>query len=265
MGARPAADGRASCSHGAHPVRVARRHGVGKRRRSACTGRAGRALRRFGAAVPADGSHLEPGPGGCRPSVQGSRASAPPWPGTSRRPATTTANATGCAHRTSTETASPTGRGCRQAARWRRPAFGAEPDTAAWANACMLNPSRLDPKQRREPAVRAAAGRLADHAERGLARMAELAREPLPGQLQGASRPTMTVTAVGTRQGWLDAWPDGVRARWSCADARAGARPAARGHRRSPPRKAPPPRPVRRTPLLSALLAYQATVARLCW
>lgn len=60
-------------------------------------------------------------------------------------------------------------------------AFGAEPDISGWANACMLNPSRLDPEQRQEPAVQAAAARLADHAERGLARMAELAREPLPG------------------------------------------------------------------------------------
>ncbi|HEX9766851.1 MAG TPA: NAD(P)-binding protein [Nitriliruptorales bacterium] len=61
-------------------------------------------------------------------------------------------------------------------------AFGAEPDIAAWANACMLNPSRLDPGQGQEPAVQAAAARLADHAEVGLARMAELAHEPLPSQ-----------------------------------------------------------------------------------
>ena len=58
--------------------------------------------------------------------------------------------------------------------------YGAEPDIAAWANRCALNPARVDPSQRDDPAVRAAAGRLAESAERGLARMAELAHEPLP-------------------------------------------------------------------------------------
>jgi hypothetical protein len=57
-------------------------------------------------------------------------------------------------------------------------AFGAEPDIAAWADGCALNPSRVQPHQRDEPAVRAAAARLADVAERGLARLAELADEP---------------------------------------------------------------------------------------
>ncbi len=61
-------------------------------------------------------------------------------------------------------------------------AFGAEPDIAAWANECMLNPSRLEPDQRGRPAVQAAAARLADHAQPGLARLAELAHEPLPAQ-----------------------------------------------------------------------------------
>lgn len=60
-------------------------------------------------------------------------------------------------------------------------AFGAEPDIAAWADACALNPSRMAPEQRDDPAVRAAAARLADHAERGLARMAELGGQPLVG------------------------------------------------------------------------------------
>jgi hypothetical protein len=59
-------------------------------------------------------------------------------------------------------------------------AYGAEPDIAAWADACALNPARIDPSQRDDPAVRAAAARLADTAERGLARLAELAHEPLP-------------------------------------------------------------------------------------
>lgn len=56
--------------------------------------------------------------------------------------------------------------------------YGAEPDIAAWANACALNPARVEPSQRDDPAVQAAAARLAASAERGLARMAELADEP---------------------------------------------------------------------------------------
>lgn len=58
--------------------------------------------------------------------------------------------------------------------------YGAEPDIAAWANGCALNPARIEPSQRNDPAVHAAAARLADHAKRGLTRMAELAHEPLP-------------------------------------------------------------------------------------
>ena len=54
-------------------------------------------------------------------------------------------------------------------------AFGAEPDIAAWANGCALNPARIEPDRRDEPEVRAASARLADVAEHGLARMAELA------------------------------------------------------------------------------------------
>lgn len=57
--------------------------------------------------------------------------------------------------------------------------YGAEPDIAAWANGCALNPARIDPSRRDDPAVQAAAARLAQHAERGLLRMAELAGEPL--------------------------------------------------------------------------------------
>ena len=53
--------------------------------------------------------------------------------------------------------------------------YGAEPDIAAWANGCALNPARIEPAQRDDPAVQAAGARLADVAERGLARMAELA------------------------------------------------------------------------------------------
>jgi hypothetical protein len=57
--------------------------------------------------------------------------------------------------------------------------YGAEPDIAAWANGCALNPSRIERSQREDPAVQAAAARLADSAEHGLARMGEFAHEPL--------------------------------------------------------------------------------------
>ena len=60
-------------------------------------------------------------------------------------------------------------------------AYGAEPDIAAWANGCALNPARITPSQRDEATVRSAAARLDDVAEPGLARMAELAGEPLVG------------------------------------------------------------------------------------
>ncbi len=59
--------------------------------------------------------------------------------------------------------------------------YNAEPDIAAWANDCALNPARIEPAQRDDPAVQAAAARVADHAERGLARMAELGHEPVAG------------------------------------------------------------------------------------
>jgi hypothetical protein len=57
--------------------------------------------------------------------------------------------------------------------------YGAEPDIAAWANSCALNPARIEPSQRDDPAVQAAAARLVDVTERGLTGMAELAGEPL--------------------------------------------------------------------------------------
>jgi hypothetical protein len=56
--------------------------------------------------------------------------------------------------------------------------FGAEPDIAAWANGCALNPARVDPSRRDDPALQSPAARLASVAERGLARLAELAGEP---------------------------------------------------------------------------------------
>jgi hypothetical protein len=57
--------------------------------------------------------------------------------------------------------------------------YSAEPDIAAWAGGCVLNPARIDPALRDDPTVRSAAGRLAAVAERGLARLAELAEKPL--------------------------------------------------------------------------------------
>ena len=59
-------------------------------------------------------------------------------------------------------------------------AFGAEPDVAAWSNGCALNPARIDPERRGEPAVQAAMARVAAHAEQGVARMGELAQGPPP-------------------------------------------------------------------------------------
>lgn len=55
--------------------------------------------------------------------------------------------------------------------------YGAEPDIADWANGCALNPARIEPSQRDDPKVRAAARRLADVADPGLTRLAELADE----------------------------------------------------------------------------------------
>jgi hypothetical protein len=72
-------------------------------------------------------------------------------------------------------------------------AYGAEPDIAAWANGCALNPAKVEPSQRDDPAVQAASARLADHVEAGLSRLAELAQPlPIPGLdsvPQQASRP----------------------------------------------------------------------------
>lgn len=53
--------------------------------------------------------------------------------------------------------------------------YGAEADIAAWANSCALNPARIEPSQRNDPAVKAAAARFGDVVEPGIVRMAELA------------------------------------------------------------------------------------------
>lgn len=59
-------------------------------------------------------------------------------------------------------------------------AFGAEPDIAAWAGGCALNPARVEPSERDDPRLQAELTRLAAHAEQGVVRMAELAGEPTP-------------------------------------------------------------------------------------
>jgi hypothetical protein len=56
--------------------------------------------------------------------------------------------------------------------------FGAEPDIAAWANRCALNPARIEPAQRDDPAVQRAAARLGEHRAGGLARLTALAGAP---------------------------------------------------------------------------------------
>ena len=52
--------------------------------------------------------------------------------------------------------------------------YGAESDIAQWANGCALNPARVLPERRDDPAVQTAMRRVADVAEAGLARMVEL-------------------------------------------------------------------------------------------
>jgi hypothetical protein len=53
--------------------------------------------------------------------------------------------------------------------------FGAEPDIAEWSSGCALNAMRIDAAHRDDPAVKAAAGRLAACAELGVARFEQLA------------------------------------------------------------------------------------------
>jgi hypothetical protein len=60
-------------------------------------------------------------------------------------------------------------------------AFGAEPDIAEWADMCALNPARIEPARRADPAVQAEMSRLREHAAAGLGRLAQLTGEPLVG------------------------------------------------------------------------------------
>jgi hypothetical protein len=59
--------------------------------------------------------------------------------------------------------------------------YSAEPDIAAWADRCALNPARVLPEQRDDPAVQAAAARLGEVAAPGLPALAALGGEPLEG------------------------------------------------------------------------------------
>lgn len=61
-------------------------------------------------------------------------------------------------------------------------AYGTEPDIAAWANQCALNPARITPVQAADPAVVAASKRLAGVARSGLERMAALAGLSVEGR-----------------------------------------------------------------------------------
>ncbi|MEZ5238272.1 MAG: hypothetical protein R2716_04800 [Microthrixaceae bacterium] len=63
--------------------------------------------------------------------------------------------------------------------------FGAEPDIAAWADECALNPARVGQSRREDPGVRAAATRASESIGAGLGRMAELCGE----HLEDADRP----------------------------------------------------------------------------
>lgn len=53
--------------------------------------------------------------------------------------------------------------------------FGAEPDIAAWANSCALNPSRVQAAQRDDPTVCAARDRAADLSSRGMSQLTSMA------------------------------------------------------------------------------------------
>jgi hypothetical protein len=59
-------------------------------------------------------------------------------------------------------------------------AFGSEPDIAAWASTVALNPARIPPGHPGSPALDDARARLAEHGGAGLARLVELAGEPVP-------------------------------------------------------------------------------------
>jgi hypothetical protein len=53
--------------------------------------------------------------------------------------------------------------------------FNSEPDVKEWAQGCLLNPARVGPEHRERPELLAAQSRVAEHAEPGMTRLAELA------------------------------------------------------------------------------------------
>jgi hypothetical protein len=59
-------------------------------------------------------------------------------------------------------------------------AYGAEPDIAEWANRCALNPARIPPDRRDDPAVQTALARLAAAAPAALTRLTTLAGQGDP-------------------------------------------------------------------------------------
>lgn len=60
--------------------------------------------------------------------------------------------------------------------------YSAEPDIAAWANSCSLNPGRTDEVHRADPLVQAEMSRVADHGGPGIKRLFDLAEASLPGR-----------------------------------------------------------------------------------
>ena len=197
LGARSAPHHRERRSPRTHQARDRGRDRPRRRRRSAGAGLARRALRRFRTAVPAAGSPLGSGQDPARRrSAPASRASARRSPASWKQPATTTGSATGCVRPTPSPTTPPAGRRCRFVEPWRRAPYGAEPDIAAWANGCALNPARIEPSQRDEPAVQAAAARLADVAEHGLTRMADLAARAAAERSSRSERETAALIEV---------------------------------------------------------------------
>jgi hypothetical protein len=58
--------------------------------------------------------------------------------------------------------------------------YGAEEDIAKWANACALNPARIDQARAGDPEVQESLAKLKEVTGPGLARLSELSGEPLP-------------------------------------------------------------------------------------
>ena len=178
LGARPAAHHRARRTARAHP-RVDRglvtldQGSVTTRRR-----RGRRALRGVRPPEPAAGPDLAPQAITLQPVRPGSRASAPPSAGTSRRPAP----------RRREEPALPTVAvrqqpdrlGGDERTRHRGPPCRSrpQPDIKAWSDSVATNPARVPPEYAGSPEVTAAQERLRSHVGPALARLAELSGFP---------------------------------------------------------------------------------------